>query len=68
MPHKLKEQRIECPNCGHNIRVSLDASEGDQDYYDECPACCREMHLNASVNSFAQWFVLWSWFADQIQC
>lgn len=54
MPHEVKEQRIECPHCGHHIRVVLDASEGDQDYYDECPACCKEMHLNLHVDEYNQ--------------
>lgn len=54
MSNEIKEQPIKCPNCGHNIRIALDASEGDQDYYDECPACCREMHLNLHVDEYRQ--------------
>lgn len=52
MPHDIKEQRIECPHCGHHIHVSLDASAGDQDYYEECPACCMEMHLNLHIDEY----------------
>jgi len=54
MPHKIKVQPIKCPHCGHHIRVDLDASKGDQDYYDECPACCMEMHLNLHVDEYRQ--------------
>ncbi|WP_410723347.1 CPXCG motif-containing cysteine-rich protein, partial [Burkholderia sp. SIMBA_042] len=34
-------QRIACPHCGHHIHLDLDASMGDQDYYEECSACCN---------------------------
>ena len=46
MSLNLKDERITCPHCGHHIFVELDPSEGDQDYYEECPACCCEIHLN----------------------
>jgi hypothetical protein len=58
MPHKIKEQRIECPHCGHPIYLALDASAGDQDYYDECPACCMEMHLNLHIDEYHQKILL----------
>jgi len=32
MPHKIKEQRIECPHFGHPIHLALDASAGEQNY------------------------------------
>ncbi len=43
-------QRIRCPHCGHSIHVELDASEGDQDYYEECAACCNPIHLNMHID------------------
>jgi len=58
MPHKIKEQRIECPHCGHPINLALDTSAGDQDYYDECPACCMEMHLNLHIDEYHQKILL----------
>ena len=42
---KLKEKRISCPHCGHHLHLTLDASAGDQDYYEECPSCCKEIHF-----------------------
>nr|WP_310733148.1 CPXCG motif-containing cysteine-rich protein [Colwellia sp. MB02u-10] len=54
----MKEQRIECPHCGHPIHLVLDASAGDQDYYDECPACCMEMHLNLHIDEYHQKILL----------
>lgn len=54
MPKDLTEQRISCPHCGHHLHITLDTSEGDQDYYDECPSCCREMHLNMHIDEVRQ--------------
>lgn len=58
MPHdpsrSVCQQRIECPHCGHHIFVTLDASSGDQDYYEECPACCRDIHLNMHIDEYHQ--------------
>lgn len=48
------DQRISCPHCGHNIYVTLDPTEGDQDYYDECPACCKDIHLNMHIDEYHQ--------------
>ena len=50
----LKEQTIACPHCGHHIHLTLDASGGDQDYYEDCPACCHPIHLNLHINELRQ--------------
>ena len=34
-------KRIVCPHCGHHTRVELDASQGDQEFYEDCMACCN---------------------------
>ncbi len=36
---------IVCPHCGFHTAVELDASQGDQEYYEECQACCNPIHL-----------------------
>ncbi|EED26077.1 conserved hypothetical protein [Vibrio sp. 16] len=28
----------------------MDASNGSQNFYDDCPACCHAIHLNMMVN------------------
>ena len=43
-------QRIAYPHCGHHIHLDLDASMGDQDYYEECSACCNLIHLNMHID------------------
>ena len=52
MPQDLIEQRIHCPHCGHHCRVTLDISGGDQDYYEDCPACCNAIHLNFHIDEY----------------
>jgi len=37
---------IVCPNCGYHTPVELDASAGDQDFYEDCMACCNPIHLH----------------------
>lgn len=44
------EKRISCPHCGHHIAITLDASNGSQNFYDDCPACCHTIHLNMMVD------------------
>ncbi len=44
------ERHVQCPHCGHSISITLDASNGDQEFYDDCPACCHAIHLNMHVD------------------
>lgn len=44
------EQTIDCPHCGHHTNIVVDASEGDQNYYEDCRACCNPMHLTVTRN------------------
>lgn len=44
-------KKISCPHCGHGFNVGLDASNGSQDFYDDCPACCHSIHMNMYVNN-----------------
>ncbi|MEW6991490.1 CPXCG motif-containing cysteine-rich protein [Colwelliaceae bacterium 6441] len=50
----ITQQKIICPHCGHHIFLALDPSEGDQDYYDECTACCKDIHLNMHIDEYRQ--------------
>ena len=43
-------QRIRCPHCGNHIFVDVDTSSGDQDYYEDCSACCNPIHLNMHID------------------
>ncbi|MFA0193683.1 CPXCG motif-containing cysteine-rich protein [Vibrio artabrorum] len=48
--HKYTEKHVSCPHCGHGISITLDASNGSQDFYDDCPACCHAIHLDMQVD------------------
>ena len=54
MTKNLNEKRIECPHCGHHIWITIDSSGGDQDYYDECSACCKEIHYKLHIDEYQQ--------------
>ncbi len=44
------QRMVTCPHCGHAIGVTLDSSNGSQEFYDDCPACCNPIHFNMQVN------------------
>jgi transcription elongation factor Elf1 len=54
MPQEISIKRIHCPHCGHHSLVELDSSAGDQNYYEECPFCCNEIHLNMHIDEYQQ--------------
>lgn len=54
MTQQISEQTIRCPNCAHHIHITLDTTSGDQNYYDECPACCKEFHLDMHIDDYRQ--------------
>lgn len=47
---KLKYTDIQCPHCGHRVHLEIDASNGDQDYYEDCPNCCNPIHLRTHID------------------
>ncbi|GLO60882.1 hypothetical protein MACH09_13900 [Vibrio sp. MACH09] len=47
----FSQQQYLCPHCGHSIEITLDSSRGSQDFYDDCPACCRAIHLDMRVDN-----------------
>ncbi len=48
--NQIQNQTIECPHCGHHVHIALDTTSGDQDYYEDCQACCRPIHLNMHID------------------
>lgn len=47
---ETKSATISCPHCGHHMHIDLDYSNGNQDYFDECPNCCNEVHISMSLD------------------
>ncbi|KGJ99634.1 CPXCG motif-containing cysteine-rich protein [Thalassotalea sp. ND16A] len=54
MPQEVSRKIIECPHCGHHLHVMLDISQGDQDYYESCPSCCNDIHMNMHIDNYHQ--------------
>lgn len=54
MLQDLDTKTIECPHCGHHLHIDIDTTQGDQDYYDSCPACCNDIHLNMHIDNYHQ--------------
>ncbi len=46
----FSEQSAVCPHCGHTLRISLDSTNGSQDFYDDCTACCHPIHFYMVVD------------------
>ncbi|OBT12164.1 molybdopterin-guanine dinucleotide biosynthesis protein A [Vibrio sp. UCD-FRSSP16_10] len=44
------ERPISCPHCGGHIQVPIDTTQGNQDFYDDCPACCHPIHLSVQLD------------------
>ncbi|MFA0085554.1 hypothetical protein BCU70_16560 [Vibrio sp. 10N.286.49.C2] len=32
---------VDCPYCGETFETSIDGSNGEQDYVEDCYVCCR---------------------------
>ena len=45
----LEEVAIQCPHCGEAITLTLDLSEGDQSYVEDCSVCCAPILVNYAV-------------------
>ena len=39
-----------CPYCGERIDVSVDCSEAEQDYVEDCPVCCQPMEVQLRID------------------
>jgi hypothetical protein len=38
-----------CPYCGERVVILVDASEGDQQYTEDCEVCCQPMVVAVAV-------------------
>lgn len=50
LTHGEAKQTIVCPHCGNHLHIVLDASNGDQDFFEECPNCCHDIHINLHLD------------------
>jgi hypothetical protein len=42
----LEEAEATCPWCWETISLTLDLSEPEQDYIEDCPVCCHPMRIS----------------------
>lgn len=54
MSQTITNQTIKCPHCGNHLHVSLDSSQGDQNYYESCPSCCNDIHMDMHIDDYHQ--------------
>lgn len=47
------ERTVTCPHCGQHTDLSVDGTQGSQDYYEDCTACCNPMHVRVIRNELA---------------
>lgn len=47
---KYTEKRAPCPHCGYQIGMTVDSSIGNQNFYDDCPACHHVIHLELKID------------------
>lgn len=45
------ERWIDCPYCGENFSCLIDASAGNQTYFEDCEICCRSILLDITVDA-----------------
>ncbi|MGM0905552.1 MAG: CPXCG motif-containing cysteine-rich protein [Pseudomonadota bacterium] len=50
----LQSVPVKCPHCGHNTFLDIDASEGNQDYQEECSACGDLIHVQLQIDEVNQ--------------
>lgn len=48
------EKTILCPHCGHHVHFTFDPSNGDQNYYEDCAACCNAIHIDMHLDNVHQ--------------
>jgi hypothetical protein len=50
-----------CPWCGERVETYADASEGDAEYIEDCPVCCRPITMHIATDADGE---LSGWRAD----
>ncbi|EXJ09264.1 MULTISPECIES: CPXCG motif-containing cysteine-rich protein [Nitrincola] len=40
-----------CPYCSESISFTVDCSENEQEYTEDCPVCCSPVLINVSIGN-----------------
>jgi uncharacterized Zn finger protein len=46
----LESVAIRCPYCGEDVDVSVETISASQSLIEDCPVCCRPMHLQVCID------------------
>ena len=44
------QRNVSCPHCGEHTELEIDGSQGDQEYFEDCTACCNAIHVVVTRN------------------
>lgn len=47
----LESRRLDCPYCGADNAIDIDAVIGTQDYVEDCVVCCQPMQVHIVIDS-----------------
>lgn len=45
----IEARSITCPHCWQDIEITLDLSQPDQTYIEDCSVCCRPIAIHVSA-------------------
>ncbi|MEI6757802.1 MAG: CPXCG motif-containing cysteine-rich protein [Chlorobium sp.] len=41
---------VQCPYCGEIMDLQIDCSEGDQEFMEDCPLCCKPVTIAVTIS------------------
>jgi hypothetical protein len=41
---------VQCPYCGEIMELQVDCSEGDQEFQEDCPVCCKPVTVSVMLS------------------
>lgn len=51
MTDVLQELGVQCPYCGETFTTRIDCTISDQDFIEDCEACCQPILLSIHFNA-----------------
>jgi hypothetical protein len=43
---------VQCPYCGEIMELQIDCSEGNQEFMEDCPVCCKPVTVTVTVGDY----------------
>ncbi|WNO60659.1 CPXCG motif-containing cysteine-rich protein [Rheinheimera sp. MMS21-TC3] len=41
----MLNRNIDCPFCGYPMQLTIEVTDDDQDYVEDCSNCCNPIHI-----------------------